>query len=65
MSDLRISDPQPGVRVLTLARPAKRNALSLSLIADLRAALEAAEAEGIRAVVLVGEGKGFSALKAA
>jgi len=61
MSDLRITDPQPGVRVLTLARPAKRNALSRSLIADLRAALEAAEAADIRAVVLAGEGKGFSA----
>lgn len=61
MSDLRLSDPQPGVRVLTLARPAKRNALSLSVIAELRAALEAAEASGIRSVVLVGEGKGFSA----
>lgn len=61
MSDLRITDPQPGVRVLTLARPAKRNALSRSLIADLRSALAAAEAEGIRAVVLAGEGKGFSA----
>lgn len=61
MSDLRISDPQPGVRVLTLGRPAKRNALSLGLIGAIRAALGAAEAEGIRAVVLIGEGKGFSA----
>jgi enoyl-CoA hydratase len=61
MSDLRISDPQPGVRVLALARPEKRNALSLGLIAQLRAALETAAATGIRAVVLVGEGKGFSA----
>jgi enoyl-CoA hydratase/carnithine racemase len=61
MSDLRIHDQHAMVRVLTLARPAKRNALSRDLIAGLRAALLAAEAEGIRAVVLAAEGKGFSA----
>lgn len=61
MSDLRIDTPVPGIRVLTLTRAAKRNALSRDLIAALRAQVLAAEADGIRAVVITGEGKAFSA----
>lgn len=48
------------IALLTLARPQKRNALSLALIGALRAAIGRLEAEGVRALVLVGEGDAFS-----
>ncbi len=51
-----------GVATLTLNRPRAYNALSLDLMRELRAALEAIAAEPeIRAVVLQGAGKGFCA----
>ncbi len=50
------------VLTLTLNRPDKRNALGADLVTALRQALaEAAEGEGVRAVVLTGAGKVFSA----
>jgi enoyl-CoA hydratase/carnithine racemase len=49
------------VAVLTLNRPAQRNALSRAMIAALREALAGIAAEeGIRCVVLAGEGPAFS-----
>lgn len=61
MADLRIETPQAGVRVLVMTRGAKRNALSRSLIGALQDQLRLAEAEGIRSVVIAGEGPAFSA----
>lgn len=61
MADLRSDTPQPGVRVLILTRAEKRNALSRGLIAALQDRLLEAEAEGIRALVIAGEGPVFSA----
>ena len=61
MQTLRTED-RGGVRVFILNEPERRNPLSRKLVAELMAALEAAEAEpGVRAVVLTGAGKAFSA----
>jgi enoyl-CoA hydratase/carnithine racemase len=50
------------VAVLTMNRPEKRNALSLSMMHELDAALAlAGQDAGVRAVVLRGEGPAFSA----
>ena len=50
------------IRVITLNRPEKRNALNHELTSGLIEALEAADAdEDIRAVILAGTGKGFCA----
>ncbi|ATE61569.1 crotonase/enoyl-CoA hydratase family protein [Thauera sinica] len=49
-----------GVYTITLARPAKRNAISDRLLAALEAAL-AATPEGTRAIILAGEGEHFCA----
>ena len=51
-----------GVRVLTMNRPEKRNALNTALTQALLDALRAAEAdESVRCVVLTGAGQGFCA----
>ncbi|CAB3703261.1 enoyl-CoA hydratase/isomerase family protein [Achromobacter piechaudii] len=51
-----------GVRhTLTLTRPDKMNALSAELVDALLAALDDAEAQGAKLIVLKGEGKNFSA----
>ena len=48
------------IRILTLNRPEKRNALNDQIIADLKAALTEADAdESIKCIVLKGEGKDF------
>ena len=45
---------------ITLDRPEKLNAFSADLVAELHAAVEAAESEGTRLLILRGAGKGFS-----
>ncbi|SSW72512.1 putative enoyl-CoA hydratase echA6 [Achromobacter veterisilvae] len=57
---LRI-DGQGGSRVFTLSRSEKMNALSADLVEALIAALDEAEAQGARLIVLKGEGRNFSA----
>ncbi len=53
---------QAGVRVLVLARPERMNALNPELLSALRRALkEAARDGGVRAVMLTGKGRAFSA----
>jgi enoyl-CoA hydratase/carnithine racemase len=49
-----------GIYTITLARPAKRNAISDRLLAALEAALVATP-EGTRAIILAGEGEHFCA----
>lgn len=50
------------IAVLTLNRPAQRNSLSRAVLAALAAELDAVAAdEGVRAVVLAGDGPAFSA----
>ena len=61
MSDLLIED-RGGVRILTMNRPDKRNALNHALTQALLAALHATEAdEGVRSIVLTGAGSAFCA----
>lgn len=53
---------EPGVVVATLNRPEKRNALSVALIEQLRAAIEGASVDaGCRVIVLRGAGPAFCA----
>ncbi len=59
MSNVLVSN-HDSIRVLTLNRPEKRNALNNDLIADLKAALGEADDDGtIRAIVIRGSGKDF------
>jgi enoyl-CoA hydratase/carnithine racemase len=61
MSELLIGD-RSAVRVLTMNRPEKRNALNHALTQALLDALEAAEAdETVRSLVLTGAGRAFCA----
>lgn len=55
-------DDREHVRVLTMNRPERRNAMNLQLAADLRCALKDAEADdNVRALVLTGAGGHYSA----
>ena len=48
--------------ILILNRPEKVNSLSDQLLADFRAAMDACERDdGVRAVIITGSGKAFSA----
>src|SRR3954453_19457331 len=56
------TETEDGVLTVTLARPERRNAIDGELAAALRAAFEeAADDPGVRAVILTGAGKAFSA----
>jgi enoyl-CoA hydratase/carnithine racemase len=60
-SDVRLEIDGPAA-VVTLDRPERRNALSLSLMEELLVALRrASETPGVRAIVLAGAGPAFSA----
>ncbi|GAA0962970.1 enoyl-CoA hydratase/isomerase family protein [Actinocorallia libanotica] len=59
---VRVEEPSPGVRLLTLDRPERLNAMSGELIKDLHAALDAvALDDSCRVVVLTGAGRAFCA----
>jgi len=61
MSTVRSEDRDGGVRVLTLDRP-PANAIDLELMTDLHAALRAArDDDAVRAIVVTGAGRFFSA----
>src|SRR4051812_796333 len=49
------------VQTITLNRPDKLNAFTLAVHEDLQAALEEARDPAVRAVVITGAGRGFSA----
>ena len=57
--DLLVSHPSDGVAVLSLNRPDRRNALSTLMVERLHEAMDAAEADGVRLLVLQGEGASF------
>ncbi|MFE3827808.1 enoyl-CoA hydratase family protein [Streptomyces sp. NPDC059092] len=57
---IRLTRGDGGVATVTLARPAKLNALTFGAYADLRDLLaELARERSVRALVLAGEGRGF------
>lgn len=58
MIDLTIGD---GIARVTLNAPERRNALGPDDLHELAAAYDAAEAAGVRALILRGEGRGFCA----
>jgi enoyl-CoA hydratase len=62
MSVVEVTTPAPGIRLLTLNRPTRLNAMTSELISDLHGALDdvAIEPEA-RVVVLTGAGRGFCA----
>jgi enoyl-CoA hydratase len=60
MDELQVSR-HDGVLSLTLDRPAKRNALSASLVESLHATVRAARTDGTRLLVLRGNGANLSA----
>lgn len=62
MSTVEISEPSAGVRLLTLNRPDRLNALSAELMTELKAALDEIDLDNtVRSVVLTGAGRGFCA----
>src|SRR5215469_9093478 len=52
---------EAGIGEIVLNRPDKLNALTLDMVDQLQASLSAAEAAGVRALLLRGEGRAFSA----
>lgn len=60
MSDIQVAD-RGAVRLLTIDRPRRRNALTVAAAESLRAEIDAAESDGAGAVVLTGAGGHFSA----
>lgn len=56
---IRIDDDD-GVRVVTWSRPEALNAMSIEMWDGTRDALDSAESDGIRCVVLTGTGRGFT-----
>jgi enoyl-CoA hydratase len=59
---VRANEPAPGVRVLTLDRPHRLNAMSSELLSDLHRAIDRVAAdEDCRVVVITGAGRGFCA----
>jgi enoyl-CoA hydratase len=62
MPEVLLTEDRGAVRILRLNRPEKLNALDTALTQALLDALEAADAaEGVRAIVLAGEGRAFCA----
>jgi enoyl-CoA hydratase/carnithine racemase len=61
-TELIVTSTEPGIRQLTLNRPAQLNAWTRSLEAEFFAALDAAAADpDVRVVVITGAGRGFCA----
>ncbi len=59
---LRLTQAEPGIAVLTLARPRALNALTDAMVSDLARLLDQVSADpAIRVLVITGEGRGFCA----
>jgi enoyl-CoA hydratase len=60
--EVLVSTPSPGIRQVTLNRPAKLNAMNVALVQRLHAVLDdLADDRGCRVVILTGAGRGFCA----
>jgi 2-(1,2-epoxy-1,2-dihydrophenyl)acetyl-CoA isomerase len=60
-SDTILIEDAQGVRTITLNRPDKLNSFTAGMSGALLAALDGAKSDAIRAVLITGAGKGFSA----
>jgi enoyl-CoA hydratase len=59
---MRLTEPEPGIALLTLARPDRLNAISLQLLDEFHRVLDELETHPTaRVLVLTGEGRGFCA----
>jgi methylglutaconyl-CoA hydratase len=59
---VRVLNPEPGIRIVELHRPEKRNALSIELLSALADAVESAQLkDGVRVLILRGAGNLFCA----
>gem|GEM_PF-5776785 len=59
---IRLADPEPGIRLVTIDRPEQRNALDRAAYAGLTEAFRAVAGENsVAAVVLTGAGGCFTA----
>jgi enoyl-CoA hydratase len=59
-SEVLVAVPADGVRLVTMHRPERLNALNVDLISALTAALAEADADpSVRSVILTGSGRGF------
>lgn len=61
LQNLRLTEDSPGVWIVTLNRPDKRNALNAETIEELATLFSGAMASGARAIVLAAEGTHFCA----
>jgi enoyl-CoA hydratase len=62
MNELLLERPESGIAVLTLNRPARLNALTDDMVAELSRTLDALAADGsLRVLILTGAGRGFCA----
>ena len=62
MAEYIIIEQRGAVALIRINRPQKRNALCAALLAELNAALAAAERDdGVGAIVLIGNGRDFAA----
>lgn len=60
--DILVTDPKPGVRLLTLNRPETRNALNTQFLEIIVGELDRArDDDAVRCVVITGAGKSFAA----
>ena len=59
---LTVTEPEPGIAVITLNRPDRLNAFDYETVEEIHSALGDMEASAaIRVVILTGTGRGFSA----
>ena len=59
---IKLSEPQPGIRQLSLYRPEKRNAISIQMRQEIIDCLKALEGdEKVVALIITGDGPSFSA----
>ena len=62
MATVQLSDPAPHIKVITLDKPDRLNAISFDLVAELHDALDAVAADDeCKVAILTGAGRGFCA----
>ena len=60
MSFITVEDPRPGIRLISLNRPERMNAMAFDVMVPFKEALQAAgDDNSVRVVVITGVGDGF------